>query len=296
MFKTATYQISDVEKIIGIKAHTIRIWESRYNIVTPKRTETNIRFYDEIDLRKLLMISLLNRAGLKISEIATFSDAELKEKVNIQYKISSDYQAQIDALMLAVNDLDEQKFEKIFNQILLHNGFENAINLIIEPFFEQIEILWSTNSINTAQKKYIFHLINQKIISASNNEIINETTEKKRFAIFTPLGINENLIINFYSYYIKKAGIPTLFLGSNLPVSDLVKINQIKSFSNILTVLPYNYQCIENDNFVDFICKQFENKKIFVIDYKKILSNNDIYNNLLLINTFDTFKNFLKLI
>lgn len=296
MFQTATYQISDIEKITGIKAHTIRIWESRYNIVSPKRTSTNIRFYDDNDLRKLLMIALLNRAGLKISEIAVLSDEELKEKVNLLYKSASDYQSYIDAFMLSVNDIDEQKFEKVFNQILLHLGFENAINLIIEPFLEKIEILWSTNSINAAQRNFIFNLFNQKIISASNNEIINESTEKKRFAIFSPLGVYQNLTINFYSYIIKKTGFNSLYLGNNLSVNELAKIDLIRPFSNILTNLPFDYQCTENDDFAEQLCIQFETKKIFIIDYKKYLESKENFNNLLIINNFETFKNYLKLI
>jgi len=292
----ATYQIKDIEILTGIKAHTIRIWESRYKIVTPNRNNGNVRFYEESDLKKLLMISLLNRAGLKISEIAKFNIDQLQEKVNILYKTSSDNQSHIEALMISVNELDEFRFEKIFNQLLLHHGFEDTINNIIDPFFDKIEILWSTNSINSAQKNFVYNLINQKIINATGSENINETEENKRFAIFIPLGIYQNQRINFYNYYLKKKGFSVLFLGGNLPVNNLEKVNKIKPFSNILTILPLNFDCEENNEFVENVCNENKNKKIFIIDYKNIIINTEKYNNLLLIKNFNDFKNYLKLI
>lgn len=296
MYQNATYQIKDIERLTGIKAHTIRIWESRYNIVTPKRTSTNIRFYDETDLRKLLMISLLNRAGLKISEIATLTDEELKEKVNFQYKKSSDYQSHIEAFLLAVNDLNEIRFEKVFNQVLLHFGFENTINLIIEPFWERIEILWSTNSINTAQKNFIFNLINQKIVSATNSIFLKDVADKKRFAIFSPLGLKDNLRINFFSYIIKKNEFQTLFLGSDLSINELIKIDKIKPFSNILTILPNNYKSVENEEFITSLSKMFSEKKIFIIDYNDIFQIQNIPFNLLKIKNYENFINYMKLL
>lgn len=296
MHQIETYQIKDIEKITGIKAHTIRIWESRYQIVIPKRTDTNIRFYDESDLRKLLMVSLLNRAGLKISEIAKYNDEELKEKVNFLYKKNSDNQSHIEALMIALNDLDELKFEKVFNQLLLHTGFENTIVNVIEPFLEKIEILWSTGAVNTAQKNFVFQLVNQKITNASNNETIYEQNTKKRFAVFMPLGIYENLNINFYSYLLKKRNFSVIFLGGNLPLRHLDKINLIKPFSNILTVLPLNYQSDENNEYIDYLCTNFYEHKIFIIDNKSIISELEKYNNLLILNKPEDFKNYLKLL
>lgn len=59
----AIYSIRDLESLSGIKAHTIRIWEQRYNILKAHRTETNIRFYSETELKYLMSLALLNRNG-----------------------------------------------------------------------------------------------------------------------------------------------------------------------------------------------------------------------------------------
>ena len=73
----AVYSIKELEKLSGIKAHTIRIWEKRYQLLSPERTDTNIRFYSDDDLKKILNVSLLNGHGFKISKIAQFDDDQI---------------------------------------------------------------------------------------------------------------------------------------------------------------------------------------------------------------------------
>ena len=77
----ANYSIKDLENFTGIKAHTLRIWEKRYNVVSPKRTDTNIRYYDDEDLKKLLNVSILNRHGFKISNIVGLTQETIGEKI-----------------------------------------------------------------------------------------------------------------------------------------------------------------------------------------------------------------------
>ena len=71
------YSIKDLEKLSGIKAHTLRIWEKRYSVIMPKRTNTNIRYYEDKDLQKVLNIALLRKKGYKISKIAELSEPDI---------------------------------------------------------------------------------------------------------------------------------------------------------------------------------------------------------------------------
>ena len=162
----ANYSIRDLENFTGIKAHTLRIWEKRYNIVKPKRTCTNIRYYDDEDLKKLLNISILNRNGIKISNIVEMSDQAISEKVMSFASTKTDTDTQVESLVVAMIDLDERKFEKIFTTAVLRLGFEETVLRILYPFFERIGILWQIGTISPAQEHFISNLIRQKLIVA----------------------------------------------------------------------------------------------------------------------------------
>src|SRR6056297_2703709 len=121
----AKYSIKELENLSGIKAHTIRIWEKRYGVIEPRRTNTNIRYYSDDDLKRHLNISILNRNGMRISEISRLSDADISEKVmNVSYE-SGSADSQIEGMIIAMVDLDELKFDRILSRFIMHEGFEN---------------------------------------------------------------------------------------------------------------------------------------------------------------------------
>ena len=151
----STYSIKDLEQISGIKAHTIRIWEKRYNIVSPLRTNTNIRFYTDGDLKRLLNVSILNRNGFKISNIVRLSKEEILRSV-METSISyMNFESQIENLVIAMIDMDEIKFEKTLSNSILKLGFEETVSNIIFPFLEKTGILWQIGTINPAQEHFI---------------------------------------------------------------------------------------------------------------------------------------------
>ncbi|MFY7911452.1 MAG: MerR family transcriptional regulator, partial [Emticicia sp.] len=162
----SNYSIKDLEQLSGIKAHTLRIWEQRYNIINPKRTDTNIRTYDDNDLKLVLNIALLKDHDYKISEIAKLSLEELSKEVLAISDKQLNYPDQIHALTIAMIDIDEERFEKIMSTNILQFGFENTMINIIYPFLSRIGTLWVTGSIGPAQEHFITNLIRQKIIVA----------------------------------------------------------------------------------------------------------------------------------
>ena len=163
------YTIKDLERVSGIKAHTLRIWEQRYDILIPKRTITNIRYYNDADLKKVLNVSLLNNNGLKISSIAKLNHESLVVEVE---KLLNDYKKeslQIESLVICMLNMDEARFEKIINNSILHFGFENTIEKILFPFIQHMGNMWQTGIINPAQEHYISNLIRQKLIARIDN-------------------------------------------------------------------------------------------------------------------------------
>ncbi|MFN6038212.1 MAG: MerR family transcriptional regulator, partial [Bacteroidota bacterium] len=113
------YSIKYLETISGIKAHTIRIWEKRYKLLKPKRTDTNIRFYDDQDLKKILTVSTLLNAGYKISEVSRLDEKEMSEELK-KCLIETEHGVNIESVLvneLIVSSLnfDKYQFEKTFS-------------------------------------------------------------------------------------------------------------------------------------------------------------------------------------
>jgi DNA-binding transcriptional MerR regulator len=149
----AIYSIKDLEKLSGIKAHTIRVWEQRYDIINPERTPTNIRYYKDEDLKFLLNIALLNKNGIKISKIAKMSKSEIAEKVAAISEINFEYGTQLDALTISMIEMDEYKFDRIISTNIQQIGFERTMLEVIHPFLDKLGVLWLTGSINPVQEK-----------------------------------------------------------------------------------------------------------------------------------------------
>lgn len=214
------YSIKDLEKISGVKAHTIRIWEQRYEIFKPIRTKTNIRYYKDSDLKKLLNISVLLGKGKKISQLKDLSDEQLNnEVIRVTDKSSSDT---VSALLVSMINFDTQNFENIITNCIRDIGFEKCLENHIYPLFIKIGLLWQTNSINPAHEHFVSNILRQKLFSEINN-LNNPLPDAKKFLLFLP-EFEQHEISLLYSYYlIKKSGHQVYYLGQNMPDVDIAK-------------------------------------------------------------------------
>ncbi len=216
----AQYSIRELEELSGIKAHTIRIWEKRYKIVSPVRSKTNIRLYSDDDLKKLINIALLNNHGLKISKIASLSSVDLVSRVN---ELSSNQQGtglHIDRLIVAMVDLDEEKFESTLAELIKRFGFERTILDILYPFLEKIGVLWQTGNISPLQEHFISNLLRQKILVAIDG-LPAASRNAPRVVLFLPEEELHELGLLFSHYLTKKSGFRTYYLGQRVPLSDI---------------------------------------------------------------------------
>ena len=153
------YSIKELEQLSGIKAHTIRMWEKRHKIIEPSRTSTNIRYYSDLDLKKIINVSLLNTYGIKISKIADMSLDDMNKKVLELSELEHSRDVHIDQMVVAMIDMEEELFEKILSNLILRFGFEKTITEIVYPFLEKIGILWQTQNITPAHEHFISNLI-----------------------------------------------------------------------------------------------------------------------------------------
>jgi DNA-binding transcriptional MerR regulator len=184
----AVYSIKELEKLSGIKAHTIRIWEKRYNLIDPHRTNTNIRYYTDDDLKKILNVAVLNRQGIKISNIARLNGLELKEEIIRVTRNIHSGDTIIDSLVIAMIDLDEFKLEAITDKSISKIGFKSTVIDVFYPFLDKVGILWQSGDVNPAQEHFVSNLIRQKIIAAINQLPNSFYPEAKKFMLLLPEG------------------------------------------------------------------------------------------------------------
>lgn len=220
------YSIKELEQLSGIKAHTIRIWEKRHNLISPQRTETNIRYYSDEDLKKIINIALLNNHGVKISKLATMSMEEINRKIMEMAETMPEIYIYIDQLVVAMVDMEEERFEKILSTLFVRFGFERAITEVVYPFLEKIGVLWLTKNINPAQEHFISNLIRQKIIVAIDS-LPMITGSAKKMVLYLPENELHELGLLFCHYIARNSGYKTYYLGQNVPHEDLLSVIEI---------------------------------------------------------------------
>lgn len=217
------YSIKELEHLSGIKAHTIRIWEKRYSIIQPRRTDTNIRFYSDDDLRKIINVSLLNSSGFKISKIAEMSDTDIAQKVLDLSTSAQDYSIHINQLVAAMVQLNEENFETALSGFFLRYNFEQTMTRIVYPFLQKTGILWQTGNISPAQEHFISNLIRQKIIVGIDGLPL-QSDSKSTAILFLPENELHEIGLLFCHYLLRKFGHRTIYLGQAVPHPDLKEI------------------------------------------------------------------------
>ncbi len=258
------YSIKDLEKLTGVKAHTIRIWEKRYGIVQPERTETNIRTYSNCDLKRLLNISILNKRGYRISSLAKLSVEELNERVMNLMSDHNAYDTQIENLIMAMIDMNETRFEKTLSNAVIEMGFEETLVRIVYPFFFKTGILWQTGAISPAQEHFVSNLVRQKIISAIDHLENKYPPNAKLFILFLHEEEQHELGLLFFHYLIKKVGHRIIYLGQSTPIAEVVKTAELHEPDFLFTSFTTPIPDIDLSNYLQKLQEMFPGKGIYV--------------------------------
>lgn len=261
----SSYSIKDLEQLSGIKAHTLRIWEQRYNLLTPKRTETNIRYYDDGDLKLILNVALLNDNGFKISKIVSMSPDEVRQEVMKLTDRSLTHDDQIHALTICMIEMDEDRFDKVLTTNIIKLGFEQTMLNIIYPFLSKIGVLWQTGAINPAQEHFISNLVRQKLIVAIDGQV--PSLGGKKFLLFLPEGELHEISLLFASYIIKSKGHKVIYLGQSTPKHDLDAVYDLLEPEYILTVITTSPSTEFAQDYVNNLARKFSKSTIFVSGY-----------------------------
>lgn len=220
------FSIKDIENLTGIKAHTLRIWEQRHKILIPKRTDTNIRYYDGDDLKQALRVSLLNKNGVKISQIQKMTHGEVDKKITEIVDTELHYQHLLNTLLECTVDMDIDKFEQLINKYIKRYGLEQAIEQIIFSFLEKIGMMWMTSKVFPAQEHIISNIIRRKLLLAIERLRQQGTaTSEKKFLLFLPEGEIHEIGLLYMYYQLLKAGNAVIYLGADAPLDQVEFVN-----------------------------------------------------------------------
>lgn len=291
-----TFSISDIENLTGIKAHTIRVWEQRYNLIIPKRTATNIRYYDDGDLCLFLNISILSENGYKISKIAQMDTLGICELVKNLQLDHFNVNIQVQTLSNAMLKMDEAEFDEIFDKCIADLGVQRTIETIIFPFMRKIGFMWQVNTINVAHEHFATHKVEQRLIAETANLKHKKNIKRLKYLLFLPPNETHQVGLLYALYLLKLHGHQTLYLGQNLPLESLKEATTYFDPDFALTSLT-----IANPNFdtITLINKLLEN-----LSNAKLLIAGALIHNLILpenpklipINNMAAFKESLQLV
>ncbi len=278
----AVYSIKELEKLSGIKAHTIRIWEKRYGLIEPHRTNTNIRYYTDDELKKILNVAVLNRHGIKISNIARLSDLELKEEIIRVSVSSSSHNTLVDSLVIALIDMDEYKFEAIIDKSISNSGLKTTLIEVLYPLLDKVGILWQSGDIYPAQEHFATNLIRQKIIAATDRISNTFNPKGKKFLLLLPEGEWHEIALLFAQYLIKEANHEVLYLGQSVPYRDVLATGASKQFDFVVISSTTAQPEFDRLVYLKDLGRAFPDKKIlcfssFLSDKLSELSSNHFH-------------------
>jgi MerR family transcriptional regulator, light-induced transcriptional regulator len=256
------FSIRDIENLTGIKAHTLRIWEQRYQLFIPKRRESKHRFYDNDDLKYILRIAYLYNNGYKISQIAGLSEDQVK-KMALEYRPDEDnLEIFINQLTEAAIDLDQVRFDKILHTLVLHTGFEKSIVNVLFPLLKRIGLLWLTGNVIPAQEHFASALIIKKMLVAIDGLERPPDNGDRKVLLFTPVGELHEIPLLFMHYMLKKNGVPHVYLGKNVSMDMLKMVCEQHSVNQLYFHVITNLTKCDIKEYVCRLSRLFPDKEI----------------------------------
>ncbi len=291
--KEQGYSIKDLEVLSGVKAHTIRIWEKRYNLLVPQRTETNIRYYTDEDLKRMLNVSMLVRNGFKISKVSKWDDKKISETIlnlTSENTSESDY---IEQLILYMVNFDNISFYRLTNEIINKMGLEEAVTRVFFNFFIRIGTYWQVGAVFPAQEHYVSTIFRQKLIAEIDKlGIVHSRPETILF--FLPEKEMHEMSLLFYSYLAHKMGYRVIYLGQFVPQEDLNKIQEQVRIDFVFTAFINSITKEDLESYLESVKEMFHDQKIFITGWQIQSHNPKLPRNVKIVKDYHEFKKFFR--
>jgi MerR family transcriptional regulator, light-induced transcriptional regulator len=258
------YTIAELEKLTGIRTGTIRIWERRYRIIKPHRTDTNRRWYDDDDLIRIINISILHRHGFKISKIAAMTGAEISRQVALLTTETTDTDTQLDALVVAMTDFNEKAINENLMRSIITRGFEETFEKIVFPFLRRVGVMWQTGTIDIGAEHFMTNIFRKRLIVATDSLPPPDGPDRKKVLLYLPESELHEMGLLFFAFIVRKEGHETLYLGQSTPFNAMADVvarwHPDIIVTGSLTGLPYE----RPEDYLKRISAVFRDKKILV--------------------------------
>jgi DNA-binding transcriptional MerR regulator len=291
--KETGYSIKDLEVLSGVKAHTIRIWEKRYNLLVPQRTETNIRYYTDDNLKRMLNVSMLVRNGYKISKVAKWDEQKISDTIlnlTSENNTESDY---IEQLILYMVNFDNYNFNRLVNDIISELGLEEAMSKIFFNYFVRIGTYWQVGSIFPAQEHYVSNILRQKVIAEIDKLGLSQSREET-ILFYLPDNEMHELSLLFYSYLAQKMGYRVIYLGQFVPQEDLSKIQSQVRIDFVFTAFINSISKEYLESYLESVKELFHDQKVFITGWQIQTHNPKLPRNVKIVKDYHDFKKFLR--
>lgn len=259
------YSISDLEELTGIRAHTIRAWEQRYQLLNPERSEGNTRYYNDEELRHLLSISALLSAGSKISALSRLSKKELQNRMDqliLDKTQSSDSHnnAIIHQLIDAGLRYDELLFEKAFSAAVLKYGLVSAYEKIIYPMLVRVGLLWGKSDLLPAQEHFISNLLKQKLFYAIEQCPVG-LEAKETWLLFLPEEEDHEIALLIAAFLLRSSGRRVVYLGQRVPLANLSQAVKVVKPDYLMCFVVRHFPGPRLQEMVDTMTTDFRSTK-----------------------------------
>lgn len=286
------FTIKDLENLSGIKAHTIRIWEQRYSFIKPLRSDTNIRHYNNDELKTILNVALLNKFGFKISQIDRMTELDMKEKILSLSQIEAQQERIINQMIQHMVDLNMDAFESILDHCIVQKGIENTIIQVIFLFLERIGILWHTRHINPAHEHLVSNIIRRKLIVGIDKIVVNNYAGKTAL-LFLPEGEYHEIGLLFVYFLLKSKSVKVSYLGANISTDDVAYVAKLKKPDFLYTHLTSVANNFKFEKFLSNMHSSLGHSKIIVSGQVTQTFKKKSFSNIDLIKSFDEVNTFL---
>ena len=263
------YTIKDMENLSGVKAHTIRIWEKRYNIVEPKRTKTNIRYYTDEDLRHLLNVCFLYRKGYKISKIAVMDENEIKEKISEYSNLDLQFEDELDALLLFILELDSYNFNKVLDKHIHQQGLVHTMETVIYPLLDKLNMAWLTGSFQEVHESFVTQVIKSKIHHSIEN-LEDRSNFKPTFIIYLPKGEKQELSLLYLHFLLKRHGCKVINLGLDVNFNDLKLAIESSKPDFIFSIINEQPEMMSFEEYLHDLCENMGEAVFVVTGYQTV--------------------------
>jgi DNA-binding transcriptional MerR regulator len=291
------YSISDLEQLSGVQTHTIRIWERRYQALSPLRSDGNTRFYDDSHLRRLLNIVGLSQKGMKISQVCALSDTEVDALLDLEMKDTQPkehhFEFYISQLLSYGLCYDEYHFDQLISKCIAEHGMGDSYKSVIFPMLVRLGLMWRREHICPGQEHFLSGIIRQKLFSAVN-EIPPAKDALSAWLLFLPEDEDHDMGLLFANYLLRAAGQRVIYLGSKVPMESLQETMAAVDADRLFLFMVRNRPVPAAREYLAELIGLYPGKKIMIAGNEKLLSAIDLPDNIQWLQSVQDFEMIIK--